>query len=283
MTSAEPQAGFSDRLSSAIEKSGPLCAGLDPSSALLRSWALPDSLEGLEVFCDIFMEALFTRISIIKPQSAYFERFGPDGLRVMQRVTAAAQDLGIVAIIDAKRGDIDSTAAAYGSAFFGEKSPFRADAITAHPYLGISALSGLFDHALSARAGVFVVVKSSNPEGQFLQDARTTSGKSVAEVLAHEIREVNATSKGTDAGDIGAVLGATADFDDVILEALGHAPILVPGIGHQGGDIATARSAFDRAEGPVVFAVSRAILERGPDVTDLARVSSGLQNQLRGG
>ncbi len=160
---------FSSRLSERILLHGPLCVGLDPSAPTLAACGLPNSAEGAFAFGQRVLEAAEYRIAIVKPQAAFFERFGSAGWRALEEVAALARKGGVLVLLDAKRGDIDSTAAAYAEAFFSPSSPVRADAVTVHAYLGVDALKPFFDFAVREGGGVFVVVRSSNPEGQALQ------------------------------------------------------------------------------------------------------------------
>ena len=155
---------------------GPLCAGIDPSAALLNEWGLSDDAEGLRSFCRTCVEAFAGTVAVIKPQVAFFERHGSAGMAELERLIAEATAAGLIVIADAKRGDIDSTAEAYADAWLGAASPFAADAVTAHPYLGLGALAPLVRLAAANGRGVLVVARSSNPEGRGLQQAVTADG-----------------------------------------------------------------------------------------------------------
>ena len=164
---------FGDRVAAAAARTGPLCAGIDPSSALLEAWGLRDSAEGLRTFCAICVEGFADVVSVVKPQVAFFERHGSAGLAELERLIAEATAAGLIVIADAKRGDIDSTAAAYADAWLGQASPLGVDAMTVHPYLGLGALAPLVRLASANGKGVLVVARSSNPEGRDLQQAVT--------------------------------------------------------------------------------------------------------------
>src|SRR5580700_11935597 len=135
------RSSFGVRVAQAVSRLGPLCAGIDPSAALLTRWGLPDSPEGLRGFCEICIEALAGTVPVIKPQVAFFERHGSAGLAELERLIAAATEAGLLVLCDAKRGDIDSTAEAYGSAWLDDGSTLACDAVTVHPYLGLAALA----------------------------------------------------------------------------------------------------------------------------------------------
>jgi len=194
------------------------------------------------------------------------------GLGVLRQTVEAATAHGALVIVDAKRGDIGSTAVAYGETFLGPRSPFRGDAMTLSAYLGLGSLAPIFEIARREGAGVFVVIRSSNPEGSELQRARLPDGRSVAECLADEITESNAAASSDELGCIGAVLGATQGAEaDELAERLPHSLLLVPGIGAQGATIADVRRDFARHYGRVVPSISRGIAGAGPAAADLKR------------
>jgi orotidine-5'-phosphate decarboxylase len=266
---------FADRFFGLAKKRSPLCVGIDPSPELLRRWGLPLSTEGIGRFCDIAMDAFADRLAVIKPQSAFFERFGPEGMREMVRLVGMIRDRGALALIDCKRGDVGHTLEAYAEAMIGEGSPFEADAITASPYLGFGALRPLLDRAMAHGAGVFVVVRSSNPEGRALQDARLEDGRTVASALADDITAFNASAGSNDAvvrsvGPVGAVLGATVEGPATeTLARLPRSLLLAPGIGAQGATFGDLARNFAGVVHRVLPSVSRGVLAAGPSVRDL--------------
>ena len=186
---------FGDRVAAAVATTGPLCAGIDPSSGLLEAWGLRDNAEGLRSFCAICVEAFAGVVGVVKPQVAFFERHGSAGLAELERLVAEAAAAGLIVIADAKRGDIDSTAAAYADAWLGGASSLAGDAMTVHPYLGLGALAPLVHLASANGKGVIVVVRSSNPEGRDLQQAVTSAGPAVEDMLLAEIAELNALAR----------------------------------------------------------------------------------------
>ena len=163
---------------------GPLCVGIDPHLPLLRDWGLPDDPAGLERFALTVVEALADRVAVVKPQSAFFERFGSRGIAVLERVLAGIRAAGALALLDVKRGDIGSTMAGYAGAYLDPASPLAADAITASPYLGFGSLRPLLDAAYAHGAGVFVLALTSNPEGAAVQRATGPDGRTVAQTGA---------------------------------------------------------------------------------------------------
>jgi orotidine-5'-phosphate decarboxylase len=259
---------FADRFLALAGARSPLCLGIDPSVDLLDLWGLPRSVDGLERFCAGVVEAMGDQVAIVKPQSAFFEQFGPEGMAVLARVVRQVQDRGALALIDCKRGDIGSTLTGYAQAMLGHDSPFGGDAMTVTAYLGFGALKPLLDFAVQKNAGVFVVVRSSNPEGKALQTARLADGRTVATGVADEIGAYNAPHGPV--GPVGAVMGATIDDPDTgTLSHLSNALILAPGIGAQGATFDDLNRNFRPAIDRVLPAVSRGILSAGPSPSRL--------------
>ncbi len=167
---------FGARLHAAMQDRGPLCAGIDPHPGLLRAWGLDDDVAGLERFALTAADALAPRVAIVKPQSAFYERFGSRGIAVLERLVTTCRDAGSLVLLDVKRGDIGSTSQAYADAYLDPSSPLAADAITASPYLGFGSLEPMVDTARKHDAGIFVLALTSNPEGPEVQGARTGGG-----------------------------------------------------------------------------------------------------------
>jgi orotidine-5'-phosphate decarboxylase len=260
---------FAERFLDLAAKRSPLCVGIDPSIELLAQWGLPASAAGVGAFCDIMVEAMGERVAIVKPQAAFFEQFGPDGMRQLARLVHNVQARGALALIDVKRGDIGHTLDAYADAMIGPESPFGGDAMTATAYMGFGSLKPLLEKAVARNCGVFVVVRSSNPEGRTLQDAKLVDGRTVATALADDITAYNsAVSDGI--GPVGAVMGAT--LEGAATETLAHLPnalLLAPGIGAQGATFDDLARNFGPAARRTVPAVSRGILAKGPSVAAL--------------
>ena len=254
---------FAERFHGLADQLSPFCLGIDPAPASLKAAGLTDDTAGLRRFCEGLIAAAGGLTAMVKPQMAFFERFGPDGLRELQRAGALARERGLLVLLDGKRGDIGSTCQGYAAAFFGPKSPYRADAVTAHAYLGFEALSPLTEAAADNGAAVFVVVLSSNPEGAALQGARVAdTGSSVAEMLAAQIAAFN---ERRGAPVVGAVMGATlapAALDPVVA-ALDGALMLTPGIGAQGATFADLEGSMATARRNVIPTASRSALAAG--------------------
>jgi orotidine-5'-phosphate decarboxylase len=259
--------GFVERWRQSVARFGPFCLGVDPSSDVLRRWGLADSPEGLAVFCERLLHWTDGLVGMLKPQVAFFERFGAKGFGVLEQLVAHLRRRGALVLLDGKRGDIGTTCAAYAQAYFGPASSCRVDAMTAHAYLGFAALEPMFAAADLAGGAVFVVVASSNAEGAALQAAKTSDGGSVALALAQAIRQRNAAS-GTNS--CAAVIGATrGEAGREALDALGGALVLAPGIGAQGATIADLAGFPERRN--IIPAASRAVLDAGHDAAAFRR------------
>lgn len=258
-------APFGARLRTAMDARGPLCAGIDPHAGLLASWGLPETVEGLRSFALGAAEALGPVAAAIKPQSAFFERFGAAGVAVLEETIRTCREAGALVVLDVKRGDIGSTAQAYADAYLDQASPIAADAITASPYLGFGSLDPMIRTARENGAGVFVLALTSNPEGPQFQHATAADGRSVAGTVLDSLREANAGE--SPLGSFGAVVGATIAEArvalDLDLDIRG--PLLVPGIGAQGGTADDVRRIFDGVLDLVLPSSSREILGAGPD------------------
>ncbi|TPG31456.1 orotidine-5'-phosphate decarboxylase [Mycolicibacterium hodleri] len=264
--------GFGARLALAMADRGPLCLGIDPHPELLRAWGLTVDVAGLTVFCDVCVEA-FSGFAIVKPQVAFFESYGAAGYSVLETAIAELRDAGVLVLADAKRGDIGTTMAAYAAAWAGD-SPLACDAVTASPYLGFGSLRPLLDTAAEHARGVFVLAATSNPEGASVQLAMS-EGRTVAQSI---VDAVAAENRSTGAGSVGVVVGATlSDVPD--LGALGG-PVLLPGIGAQGGRPDALRGLGGAAPGTLLPAVSREVLQAGPDVAAVRAAGERMRDAL---
>ncbi len=252
---------FGARFHAALAERGPFCAGIDPHAALLLEWGLDDDVAGLERFALGAVEAVAPCCSVVKPQSAFYERFGSRGVAVLERVISTAREAGALVLLDVKRGDIGSTSQAYADAYLDPSSSLAADAITVSPYLGFGSLTPFVETARRHDAGVFVLVETSNQEGPEVQHARTADGLTVAARMAGHLRELNTGAEPL--GSFGAVVGATIGETETDLAFNG--PILAPGYGAQGGTAADIRRIFGSSAGQVTASSSREVLRLGPD------------------
>ena len=257
---------FVERFLELAKSRSRLCVGVDPSKSELARWGLPDSSEGLRFYCDAIIDAAVDKVAVLKPQAAFFERHGPDGMRQMREVIAKAKEAGVMVILDAKRGDIAHSAQAYGEAYLGVQSAYGADAITLSPYLGVLALRPIVDIAIARDAAIFVVVRSSNPEGRKLQTKKLQSSVSLSHEVAADIFRINKESGFGGIGAVGAVMGATiGEVEGDLLLKLKRSLILVPGIGVQGASVEDAQRVFSQCWKRVIPTVSRGISRAGPD------------------
>lgn len=252
---------------------GPVCVGIDPHPALLDEWALGDSVAGLERFAMTAVEAFVGHVAFVKPQSAFFERHGAAGVAVLERVIRELRRADTLVILDVKRGDIGSTAAAYADAYLDATAPMAVDAVTVSPYLGFGSLTPFFDTARDHGAGVFVLALTSNPEGPQVQYARH-GDESVAGAILRQLAGINhgAEPMGSMGAVVGATIGDTAESLDI------NGPILVPGFGAQGGTEVDVRRIFAGVTANVIPATSRGVLSAGPDVSRL-RAAAKFANQ----
>jgi orotidine-5'-phosphate decarboxylase len=259
---------------------GPACVGIDPHAALLDDWGLPDSVEGLERFAATCVEAFAGQVGFVKPQSAFFERFGARGAAVLERTVQELRHTGTLVLLDVKRGDIGSTAAAYAEAYLDEDSPMCADAVTVSPFLGFGSLEPFFEVAEQHDGGVFVLALTSNPEGAEVQQA-VANGQTVAGHILQELRRMNAGA--VPMGPFGAVVGATIGSTDEDLAING--PLLAPGLGAQGGTVDDVVRLFGSVAENVLPSTSRGVLAAGPDVQALrdsaAQVNAELVRSLQ--
>ncbi len=256
---------FGARLHDAMARRGRLCVGIDPHSSLLHEWGLDDDVAGLERFALTVVEAVAPEVSVIKPQSAFYERFGAKGVAVLERVVTESRQAGALVLLDVKRGDIGSTSQAYADAYLDPTSPLASDAITVSPFLGFGSIEPMIETARHHGAGVFVLALTSNPEGREVQHARTDEGRTVAGTVLAHLARVNADARPM--GDVGAVIGATIGSSEEHLDFNG--PVLAPGFGAQGGTIDDIRRIFGGTAPYVLPSSSRSVLAAGPDPTAL--------------
>ncbi|MCC2308433.1 orotidine-5'-phosphate decarboxylase [Cellulomonas chengniuliangii] len=272
-------AAFGARLAEAMDAHGPLCVGIDPHPGLLAAWGLPDDASGLAAFARTVMEAVGGRVAAVKPQSALFERHGSAGVAVLEEVVAAGRATGTLVIVDAKRGDIGSTMAAYADAYLRDGSPLAGDALTVSPFLGFGSLEPAVEAARATGRGLFVLALTSNPEGASVQHARDASGVSVAAAIAGQARLLNereTAASGAELGSVGLVVGATigsAAHDAGVDLAAVRGPLLAPGVGAQGAGAAELAAVFGPARRAVLASSSRGVLAAGPDREALRRAA----------
>ncbi|MCU1585898.1 MAG: orotidine 5-phosphate decarboxylase [Microbacteriaceae bacterium] len=304
--------GFGGRLRSAFDRHGQLCVGIDPHSFLLADWGLADSADGAREFGLRVVDAAVGTVGIVKPQVAFFERYGAAGFGALESVLAAARAAGLLVIADAKRGDLGTSVEAYGQAWLTPGSPLEADALTISAYMGVGSIERPMRLAEETGKGLFVLAATSNPEALAVQTATLVvgarAGKSVAASIVEDVGEWNAaqagrknatdgtpatgdgestgtestgtaSTEGVTIGSIGLVLGATVDFGAFGIDlAVGEpaTPILAPGFGHQGARFGDLGALYGPSAPFAVVSASRSILRAGPDrIAEAIRAQAG--------
>ncbi len=267
---------FAERLAHAVQsKRTPLCVGLDPRweslPAVIRTRHADGTLAGVAAayreFCLKILDLVAEHVPAVKPQSAFFEACGPAGMAAMPAVISKAKQLGLIVILDAKRGDIASTAAAYAEAAFagtpheGRTLPvWNADALTVNPYLGRDAVEPFITTARQSAGGLFILVRTSNPGSGLFQNLEC-DGKKMYQHVADAVTAWNGENLAANGyGDCGAVVGATHPKELAELRArMPGVWFLVPGYGAQGGTAADVAAAFDTQGMGAVVNSSRGI------------------------
>lgn len=264
---------FSERLEAAIRtKKTPVLVGLDPRLASLpREFSALDASEAFRRFCCDVIDVVAPLVPAVKPQVAFFEEYGMSGMRALADVIDHARSRGLLVVIDAKRNDIGTTAEAYARGWLGPESAWHGDAMTVSPYLGDDSLEPFIRVARERNAGVFVLVKTSNPGGATLQDLvaeQTTIYRRVARSVENEAA-ISAMSGRY--GAVGAVVGATWPQQLAELRvAMPHAWLLIPGYGSQGGSARDVATGFDADGLGAIVNNSRGIIfahEKRPNIS----------------
>jgi orotidine-5'-phosphate decarboxylase len=250
---------FAVRFDAARRLRGPLTWGLDPSGDLLDDWGLGDTADGLERFIDIVLPVAAEVVGLIKPQTAFYERHGWRGMRALTRLIDEARSVGLLVVLDAKRGDVGSTNQAYAEAYLGTDAPMRADALTVHPYLGVAAMRPFIHRAAESGSCLLVVTRSSNIEGRTVQASVDREGRSVEQSLLDAIAELNAEFAPEGIGPIGAVIGPT-HMDPQLDLVAPNALYLAPGLGEQGASPEDVARVFSSCPDRVFPSASRSLL-----------------------
>jgi len=263
---------FPDRLDAGLRRCGnPVLVGIDPRAEMLPESVLAQEddvsptgqARAFSVFCRGVVDVVAPLVAIVKVQAAFFEQLGPPGMTVLAEVIEYAQERGLLVILDGKRNDIGSTAAAYARGFLGRGtlSAWGADALTVNAYLGDDSLEPFVEVAKERAAGVFVLVKTSNPGGGMFQDL-VADGRPVYRHVAEMVERVAGRTAGTCGyGAVGAVVGATYPQQlKELREAMPHAWFLVPGFGAQGGTARDVAGAFDAQGTGAIVNNSRGII-----------------------
>jgi orotidine-5'-phosphate decarboxylase len=251
-----PAPHFADRLTAAVRRVGnPVVVGLDPRYEQLpaglqcgegATWS--QQADAYLAFCQGVIDVVAKLVGAVKPQAAFFEQLGPDGMAALGHVIHYASQQGLLVILDGKRNDIGSTATAYAEGFLGggSASAWGADALTVSPYLGDDSLSPFVETATQRGAGIFVLVKTSNAGGGTFQDL-VADGRPIYRHVADHVQHLAAQTTGACGyGLVGAVVGATYPRQSAELRAaMPNTWFLVPGFGSQGATARDVAGAFD--------------------------------------
>ena len=254
---------FVERLDAAAERNRSLlCVGLDP-------WPPAMPVADVAAFCRAIIEATSDLVCAYKPQWAFFEAEGVPGVRALESAMQAVP-AGVPIILDAKRSDLGNTSVAYAKAAF---EIWGADAVTVNPYLGRDSIQPFLDYA---GKGVFALTRTSNPGAADFQDLRVRGADGAERPLYEEVaRQAAAWSA---SGAVGLVAGATASEELARVRAIaGAAPILIPGVGAQGGDLESAvRNGADANGRRAIVTASRSVLYASPgaDFAEAARAEA---------
>lgn len=264
---------FADQLIEGIRKKrSPVIVGLDPRIDAMPKFARLDSVRASIVrFHEVVLDAIAPHVPAVKPQIAFYEQYGIEGLHAFVDTIAAAKRRGLLVVGDVKRNDIASTAEAYAQAFLGANAPFPCDCVTVSPFLGRDSLAPFVTLCRTLGRGLFVLVKTSNPGSADFQDQRLASGVPLYTHLANVVAEL--ASDGAAYSSIGAVVGATHPTQAKELRALMPRSIfLVPGYGAQGGTAADAAACFNADGLGAIVNASRGITYSfsSPDLSEAA-------------
>jgi orotidine-5'-phosphate decarboxylase len=254
---------WGDLVSAKLAAHGQLVLGIDPAPEHAPLALTAGAGPFLRQYAEVLLGAAHGLVGFVKFQSAFFEAFGSEGVAELARAIAAARELDYAVILDAKRGDIGSTAEAYAQAYLSPAhaggSDLEADCLTVNPFLGPETLEPFVARARDFGKGLFVLVRTSNPDSGWLQDQRL-NGNSVSELLAELVAGWAEATVGTNGvGAVGAVVGATyPDQASRLRKLMPRSTFLAPGLGSQGGD-AGALSSLATKTGPVLLSASRGI------------------------
>jgi len=272
---------FSDKLAKQIKlKNNPSVLGLDPKleyipESIKKKYFVKNvSYQKAAADCIIefnkrLIDALYEVIPAIKPQLAYYEMYGIEGIRAFYETISYAKEKGLLVIADGKRNDIGTTAQAYAAAYLGktpingtEQEAFDVDALTVNAYLGIDGVKPFIEECEKNDRGIFILVKTSNPSSGQLQDLKLQDGRTIYEAMADLVNQWGGTTIGECGySSVGAVVGATYPIQlSELRKRMPKAWILVPGYGAQGGTAQDVAVAFDKNGLGAVINASRSLM-----------------------
>jgi orotidine-5'-phosphate decarboxylase len=277
---------FADRLGETVErKRSQLVVGLDPRVDLLPMelrgegvLGRPGAASAVARFCRGIVDAVAPYVVAVKPQSAFFEALGSDGVRALEEVSDYARSSGLLVLLDAKRGDIGSTSRAYASAFLEPRdgSAPIADAMTVSAYLGHDSVEPFLAACRRHGAGVFFLVRTSNAGAADVQDLILSDGRPLWQylaVLVHEWGQPLVGERGM--SSVGAVVGATHPRAvSEVRRLMPQTPMLLPGIGAQGATPADVARAFTGGPASALVTASRSVIFAFRDTDEDWRVAA---------
>lgn len=290
---------FSHDLEQTIEKNKSfLCLGFDPEVESFPAFILDQSGSAYEAITTMYsyaLEGIGSQVATVKPNIAFFERYGLEGLRAFVSVCSMIKDYGLTTIVDAKRGDIGNTARCYARAYFGSRSPGRyetplvvADALTVNPFLGFDTIEVFLQAAEEMGKGIFVLVKTSNPGSSDIQDRiDIATGRAISSLLADWLVTHSGRLKGGGRfSGLGAVVGAThPERAQELRSIMPDNLFLMPGVGAQGGSVQEALSGFSRDSdgklGGALIQVSRGLFS-GLKAENKEQLISELKGRVEG-
>ena len=257
---------FADRFVEAVRAKGPLCVGIDPHAGRIPDLFGGDTPEGLEAWGKAVVHAAAGRAGIVKPQAGLFERHGWQGMKALAAVSVAAKDAGLLVLMDAKRGDIGSTAEGYAAAYLSQDAPFACDALTVNPYMGLDTLEPHVRTAEANGKGVIVLARTSNP-GSADYQAKDLEGAPLFARVVESLDPMIERLKGSSGwSGLMLVTGATGPDEAQHLRTLApKALFLVPGYGAQGAGAADAVAGFVEGQGGCVNASRSVTFPAGSD------------------
>jgi len=279
------------------EKNNPTVAGLDPKldyvpeemkAAAFKEYGetFLGAAQAILAFNKTLIDALYDIVPAVKPQAAYYEMYGLEGLQCMKETIDYAKSKGMYVILDGKRGDIGATSEAYAKAYLGKtelgsnvQPAFDADCLTVNPYLGTDGIKPFTDQCIANGKGIFVLVKTSNKSSGELQDLKA-DGKFIYEHMADLVKSWGSDLIGTYGySSVGAVVGATyPEQAEALRERMPHTYFLVPGYGAQGGKASDVAKSFNRDGLGAIVNASRSIMcayqKNGGSLGDAARAEA---------
>lgn len=277
---------FAARLTDGIRRHGPLCVGIDPHAGMVPALFGGDTAKGLEYWGRALVEVAAGKVSVVKPQVGFFERLGPGGMAALAAITRAAREAGLLVLMDAKRGDIGSTAEGYAEAFLGAGAFFESDAVTVNPYMGLDTLEPFAKRAEANGKGIVVLVRTSNPGAADFQ-MLDTGGEPLYIRVAEALKPLTERLMSPCGwSNLMMVVGATApDEARRVRAAAPKALFLVPGYGAQGAVPGDAMAGLvprgNHVEGGVVSASRSVIFPKSAEgAKDIASWQAAVETAL---